>query len=177
MSTPDKPFPAAHTQAMRDTRWFVLHTRSRQEKALAAALAQMRVEHYLPLVERTTYTGRRKRRSRVPLFPGYVFVHGTIEQAYDADRTKRVARVIDPANQAQLHDELANIRLALECGAALTPTDRLSPGVRVEVIAGPFKGVVGTVEQSAGRERLILGVASLGRGASLEIDASLLQPV
>src|SRR5262245_29318947 len=117
-------------------RWFVLHTKSRQEKALAADLAALGIDHYLPLVRIVRYYGRRKLRIEATLFPGYVFLHGEIESAYLADRTDRVAGIISVADQERLEADLANIRLALDRGGHLTPVRPLTEGMVAEVRAG-----------------------------------------
>lgn len=69
--------------------WYVLHTKSRQEKALAQTLEASGVAYFLPLVTRTRFYGRRKATVVMPLFPSYVFLRGELEDAYFADRTKR----------------------------------------------------------------------------------------
>ena len=157
--------------------WFVLHTKSRQEKALAKDLTAMRLSHYLPLAKHARHRGGRKALVEAPLFPGYVFLIGTVEQAYDADRTKRVAHVIRVPDQKQFEWELGNIRLALSRQAALDPYPYLVKGKRVEVRAGPFQGLQGVIEHRGREARLILQVDVLGRAVSLEIDAALLEPV
>ena len=157
--------------------WFVLHTRSRQEKALADELAARRVEHFLPLVKRPRFYGSRKVVVEEPLFPGYVFLFGEKEQAYLADRTKRVANIIPVTDQRRLEWELKNIRLALEHDAPLDPYPHLTKGVRVEVRSGPFQGLQGVIEDKGKDSRLILQVDVLGRAVSLEIHGALLEPI
>src|SRR5258708_3310597 len=82
--------------------WRVVHTRSRQEKALAELLGARGIYHYLPLVKRVRYYGRRKQAAQMPLFPGYLFLRGSLEEAYLADRTDRVVQVIPVGDQAGL---------------------------------------------------------------------------
>jgi transcription antitermination factor NusG len=157
--------------------WFVLHTKSRQEKALARDLGAMGLACYLPLVRRARRHGGRKTVVEEPLFPGYVFLKGTTDEAYDADRTKRVANIIRVPDQRQFEWEVNNIRLALECDAALDPYPHLSRGRKVEVRAGPFRGLQGVVEGRGREARLVLQVDVLGRAVSMEIDGGLLEPV
>ena len=157
--------------------WFVLHTRSRQEKALAEYLDRREIECFLPLFRKVRYYGRRKVAADLPLFPGYLFLKGTVEDAYAADRTDRVAHIIRVADQDRIDDELRQIRFALEQGGDLVPRERLVKGMRVEVMSGPFKGLEGIIEEELREDRLILSVGMLGRAADLEIDRSLLRPV
>ncbi len=137
----------------------------------------MGIDHYLPLMQSVRYYGRRKARVELPLFPGYVFLRGTLDEAYAADRTKRLAQLIRIADQRRFETELDNIRLALNQGAVLAPHPCLKTGDWVEVRSGPFKGLRGVVEDKLRANRLVLQVAALGQGASLEIDSALLEPV
>jgi transcription antitermination factor NusG len=157
--------------------WHVLHTKSRQEKVVAADLAAMGIAHYLPLVRQVRYYGRRKAKVAMPLFPGYVFLRGSLEHVYAADRTKRIANIIPVNAQDQLDWELRNLHLALSQDAELTPFAYLKKGVRVEVRSGPFRGLQGVIEGRAAANRLILQVDLLGRAVSLEIDPALLDPI
>jgi transcription antitermination factor NusG len=157
--------------------WFVLHTKSRQEKSLSADLTAIGIRHFLPLANHVRFYGRRKVVVAEPLFPGYLFVRATVDETYQADRTNRVASIIRVADQQSLHEELRNICLALQNQAPLQPYSQFKAGHRVVVRAGPFKGLQGLVEVGAHNGRLVLQVSSLGQAVSLEIDASLLDPV
>lgn len=155
-------------------RWHVLHTRSRQEKALAEVLAGAGIGHYLPLVRNVRYYGHRRRIVEAPLFPGYVFVEGEREEAYFAVSTRRVASIIDVSDQAALARDLAQIRTALEGGTVSEAFSYLREGRPVRVARGPFAGLEGVVDEQLG-DRIILAVRVLGQATSLEIDASLLE--
>jgi transcription antitermination factor NusG len=157
--------------------WFVLHAKPRQEKVLAADLAAMSIGCYLPLVDHVRFYGRRKAHVDLPLFPGYLFLRGSLDDAYRADRTRRVAQIIPVNDQAKLHWELANIHLAVSRQAPLDPYPYLTVGTRVEVRAGPFRGLQGVVESRCRAARLVLNIDILGRAVSMEIDGSLLDPV
>jgi len=161
----------------KDTRWYVLQTRSRQEKALARALTASGIAHYLPLTKRPRYRRGRKLFVEEPLLPSYLFLHGSLEATYVATATKRVANVISVPDQQHFAVELRQIRLALENGADLSPYRYLTVGRRVRVSAGPFRGIEGLIEVSAKADRLVLQIDALGRATSLEIDAGLLEPV
>lgn len=168
---------AAPDQLPDGPRWHVLHTLARQEKAVARDLGALGIDHYLPLQEAPRYYGKRKIVSQLPVFPGYVFLRGTLDQAYRADRTGRVARILPVPDQGRLEFELKQIRLALESGAALAPHPVLAKGAVVEVRVGPLRGLVGEVEDPTRPDRLVLRVRTLGQAVSLEIDAALLDVV
>jgi transcription antitermination factor NusG len=157
--------------------WFLLRTRSRQEKIIAGDLAARGVAHFLPLMTCTRMYGHRRSRVELPLFPGYVFLRGGADDAYAADRAGRVAQIIPIINQERVHQELQHISFALAREGALEPYPYLKQGVRVEVRCGPFRGLRGMIADLRQRDRLILQVETLGRAVSLEIDAAFLDVI
>jgi transcription antitermination factor NusG len=172
---PLEPWSAALSELGRQ--WYIIRTRSRQEKQLAADLEARRICCFLPLVAEVRYHGRRKARVIVPLFPGYLFIMGTREEAFTADRSDRSAQLIEVLNQERLHDELTAIVRILQTGGSLAPCDPLVRGTVVEVSAGPFKGIRGTVDMNLRDNRFVLNVDMIGKAAVLEIDRDLLRCV
>ncbi|RMH27983.1 MAG: antitermination protein NusG [Planctomycetota bacterium] len=156
--------------------WWVLHTKPRQEKALAQALAAAGVRVFLPAVRERKAYGHRRRVVHRPLFPSYLFMAGSRDEAWFAEGTRRVARVIEPPDGPALASELESIRLALAAGADLDPYPYLKAGRRVRVRTGPFKGVEGVVDVRSRVDRLIITVNALGRSVALEVDAGVLEP-
>jgi transcription antitermination factor NusG len=155
--------------------WHVLHTRSRQEKVIATDLDAMSIAYFLPLVKHLRHHGRRKVTVEEPLFPGYVFLRGSLEEVYRIDRTRRIASIIRVNDQEKLLRELCNIALALSHNTPLDPFPFLKEGVRVVVRSGPLQGLEGLIQHRWASGRLILQVDMLGRAVSLEIDGSLLE--
>ncbi len=155
-------------------KWFVLHTKSRQEKVVADFYRQHNIEYVLPLVSKTTYYGRRKIKSELPLFPGYVFIRGAAQDAYAADRNHRLIRIIPVFDQVRLEEELRHLIRALQADQPLDRHPQLVTGVRVEVQSGPLQGVRGVVESRLKCDRLILQVNILGQAVSVEVDTDLL---
>ena len=155
-------------------KWFVLQTKSRQEKVVCDFFRDRQIEYLLPLVAKTTYYGKRKVKSELPLFPGYVFVRSAIQDAYAADRTNRLVRIIPVFDQARIEEELRSLARALEAQSPFDRHPQLVAGVRVEVKSGPLQGVRGVVESRLKMDRLILQVEILGQAISVEVDTDLL---
>ena len=164
------PLPEAGT-------WHLLQTKSRQEKLLADELQRMGIGHFLPLITEGRLYGKRKFKVEIPLFPGYVFVRGTLEEAYQANRTHRVARIIEVRDQLRLNWELTNLNIALSHHASLDPYPYLKKGVRAEVRSGPLRGLQGLVEHRTVGGRLVLQIEMLGRALSLNVPGALLEPI
>jgi len=157
--------------------WFVLHTRSRQEKVIAEALKAQGVGCFLPLVKKLRYYGRRKAKSIVPLFPGYVFMRGQRDDAFTVDRMNRIVQIIDVPDQSALAWQLRNIAKAVELDVPLGTYAYIKAGTPVVITAGPFKGLEGIVNDVVNDNRFVLQVDALAKGMCLEIDRDLLQPL
>ena len=157
--------------------WILLHTKSRQEKAVAKFLTAADLQFYLPLVDRVNIIRGRKVTSQVPLFPGYVFLCGDLDDGYAAISTRRVCRIVHVLDQERLLDELEQIREALCRGAELYRCPFIVVGARCRVVKGPFEGIEGVVSSQLRRNRLALQIHTLGQVALLEIDVDLLEPV
>lgn len=156
-------------------RWCVLHTRSRNEKKVAEHLARRGIQHFLPLARyRRTYGGRTKEVS-IPLFPGYVFLCGGLEDRYEALRTNRVANVLEVASQEQLAHDLRQIERVVQSDKPVDLYPRLKKGARCRVIAGSLKGLEGVVLCRRGPWRVYVGVHFIGQSAELEIDSRMLE--
>jgi transcription antitermination factor NusG len=160
-----------------DALWYLLRTRTRQEKVVARELATRHVLHFLPLVANIRYYAGRKVFVDLPLFPGYVFLRGSADDAYALDRAGRLAQIIEIVDQKRVNQELRNIGYALLKDAPLSQFPYLRKGVRVEVRTGPLRGLQGVIEDLNKRDRIILQVEILGRGVSLEVDGALLDVI
>jgi hypothetical protein len=155
----------------------VAHTRPRAEKAMAWDLLRRRIGHFLPMVESVRFSGGRKRRVLLPLFPSYLFFCGGERERRDALSTHRACQVLEVVDQQGLIADLGAIERALGAKARLTLYPRIAVGQRCRIIAGPFEGLEGVVIERHPDARLVLDVAFLGQGAVMEIDADLVEPV
>ena len=156
--------------------WWVGHTRARFEKAFAWDLLRKQIPYFLPLATRTTVSSGKRRKSLVPLFPGYVFFAGGETHRYAALTTGRLSTVIPAKDQQQLVSELQSLRRTLESGALLETYAFAAVGRAVRVARGPLRGIEGTIVQDGDLTRLVLRVSLIGQGALLEIAADLLEP-
>jgi len=155
--------------------WWVVHTKSRNEKALAHDLIRREVNYFLPMSWKARKSSRRTVRALLPLFNGYLFFCGSENQRVQLLQTNRAAGLIEVVDQQQLVSELAQIEQALRAGAPLTPENYIEKGRKYRVVAGPLMGLKGTVIEVRNATRLVLQVDMLGQAASVEIDVDLLE--
>jgi len=155
--------------------WWAVYTKARQEKALARELLQQEVPFYLPLVARTILIRGRRVESLLPLFSGYVFVRADEDERVKALKTNRTSQLIQVTDQDKLRRDLASVQRLILAKAPITVEQRLAPGTRVRVKAGPFLGAEGIVEQCRGACRLIVEVTFLQQSVSVQIDELLVE--
>jgi transcriptional antiterminator RfaH len=160
--------------------WSVLHTRPRQEKSLARALHEQSVSFFLPLMSRWNRVRGKAVQSFLPLFAGYVFLYAHKDEQVLALSTRRVARLIDVTDQAQLWSDLRQIHRLVDAGVPIKAEEGLAPGTPVEIQSGPLAGLRGVIIKSASGNRFVVKVDFIQRGASVLLEdcalARLAQP-
>jgi transcriptional antiterminator RfaH len=150
--------------------WWVLHTKPRQEKALARDLYDRQVPFYLPLLSHHQRIRGRAVTSYLPLFTSYVFLFGTQEQRVAALATHRVVHSLTVADQQRLWSDLTQLRQLIDSGRPITPEDRLAPGDLVEICNGPLAGLRGKLLAIDNQRRFVVEVDFIQKGASVVLE-------
>src|SRR5262245_18698998 len=143
-----------------------LHTRPRAEKALARKFLDQQVPFFLPVYQKQWRNKGRLFRSQLPLFPGYVFLHGDTDTRLAALETNLVAHVLPGDDQPRLHADLHRVHRLITTGAPISPEERLEPGDGVEIIKGPFAGLEGKLIRRGTQLRLFVEVQFVRRAVS-----------
>jgi len=152
-------------------RWWAMYTLARREKELMRQLLPKNVAFFGPMFEQVYRSpAGRRRTSFLPLFPNYVFVHGSEADRYTAVATSCVSRCIEIPDQQGLLLDLQNVHRLLNSGLDVTSESRLLPGQTVRVKNGPLAGQIGQVIERRGQKRLFVTLNFLQQGASIEID-------
>jgi transcriptional antiterminator RfaH len=159
------------------TQWWVLHTRPRAEKSLARQLLKHEVGFYLPLYEQRKRHRGRNLRTHLPLFPGYLFLHGDHAGRLRALETNLVSQALPVPDARRLLMDLERVRRLIESGKPITPEERLEPGQPVEIVAGPMQGMKGRILRRGKQWTFFVEVNFLQRGASVEIDAEVCRAI
>ncbi len=157
--------------------WWVVRTKSRQEKLLAQNLIQWEIPYFLPMVIKTTRRRGRKYSSLLPLFTGYLFLCGSRDMRTQAMTTNRIAQVLEVGNQETLVADLSQILRAIHAEVPIDPYPYLKVGTRCRVTSGPLAGLEGVLLQKKNVTRLLLQVEILGQAASVEIEPGCLEPI
>ncbi len=128
--------------------WYVLYTKSKQEKKVAEGLKQLGIEAYCPVVTVMKQWSDRKKKVEVPLINSYVFV--AIDE-HNRDAVFRVPGIVHylfwMGKPAVVRDvEIEALRKSL---AGIVTSFEVTPLQKNEVISitsGPFQGLEGIIK-------------------------------
>jgi transcriptional antiterminator NusG len=161
--------------------WFVIQIRSRHEAKVELALQQKGLEIFLPRVEVPSRRQDRKLRLRIPLFPGYLFVHTALAlPAYhDIIRLQGVVRLLG-ANGIPMpvpSEKVDSIKAIVESDKPYSPWPYLKQGMQVCIMEGPLAGTVGIILRSEEKKRrLVVAVDLFQRSVAVELDDEAVEP-
>ena len=151
-------------------RWLVLYSKSRREKKIAQYCGMKNVKYYLPLVERIKVYGRKKVRTNLPLFPGYLFCFADDKERYQLLMTHQIARILNVSNQKGFLNDIEKIFKVENNGIKLTSCDLIKERKKARIDIGPLKGMEGIITEIRGKNRLFLKVDIINQVASVEIN-------
>ncbi len=153
-------------------RWYAVYTCANHEKRVADQFAGRGVEHFLPQYESVRRWKDRKVRLRLPLFPGYLFVHMVAQERLRVLQVPGVVRLVgvngSPAPMPE--EDLEKVREFLGQGLRAEPHPYLNAGRRARVVRGPLSGMEGIILRRKNRSRLVLSFDLIQRSMAIEID-------
>ncbi len=160
---------------LRKKNWHAIYTKPRWEKRLLNEYCSIGIEAYLPMVTKIQQWSDRKKKVQMPLIPSYIFVKTDYRGFYDAVKTTGAVKGIMynkyPAviNESQI-DSLKIILDNIDVDVNVS-MDRYTPGLRVKVVEGCFKGAVGEFIHIKKKKCLHISIDSLKMNISVDINA------
>ena len=160
------------TQASQDQKWYVLRVKARHEKIVEKLLDKKGVTIFLPVRKIQRKWSDRKKMVTFPLFPGYLFVFTKISQKREILTVNGVVQIVGKPSPVSVPvEQIDSIRKFVELKVEIDPYPHYTPGRRVEVRRGVFKGITGVLERKKGKYRLVINIDLIQQSASVEIDA------
>lgn len=155
-------------------KWYPIYTRSRAEKKTQAELAKKNIISYLPLKKVEKQWSDRKKITEEPLLKSYLFVYISFKEYAEVVMTYGVSRFIYFSGViASIPDkQIEDLKLLLTGGDDLEVNDfEVSPGEKVIIKAGPFKGILAELVSLKSGKKIVLRLQNLG--CSININTSL----
>jgi transcription antitermination factor NusG len=162
-----------------DQQWYVLWTHSHCEQLVHDQLAPKGFELFLPKMNVWSRLRGTRHLIEVPMFPGYLFLHHSMDKAsyLDVCMVRGLVRVLG-ARWDQLgvvpNSEVEGIQRVLEAGYQVRPHSYLRAGQRVRITRGPLADVEGILLRAKpNKGLLVLSIGLLQRAVAVEVDCTL----
>jgi transcriptional antiterminator RfaH len=152
-----------------DKKWYVIHTKPKQEKKLAEYSLRNKITYYLPLQDSIRVYSNRKIKFTKPLFPSYLFAQCSFYEKRTLTISGHTVNFLDVINEKELVGELKQIYSGKEIGAEFKTHKYVRSGTKVEIISGSMKGLTGIVEDQNNLGEVILQVEILRQAVSVKI--------
>jgi len=162
-----------------ERRWYAVFTVPRSEKSAVRHLDLRHIESFLPTYE-TVQVWKNRQRKRIvhPLFPSYLFVHIDRHERAGVLQSPGVLQIVGtsreplPVQDAQIEFLRSSCR-----EKKLEPYRELLVGERVRIKSGSLQGVHGVLVRRNKSLRFVLTLELINQHASVEVDATDLEPV
>src|SRR5512145_724330 len=157
--------------------WYAVHTKSRHEYKAHNGLLQKRLTSFLPEMEVWSKRKDRKKKISVPLFPGYLFVEGTLDNETKLAilKTFGVVRILGKKENAEplpVPDEkIQAIQRLMDKKVEMFTLQYPKAGEAAKIIDGPFSGIEGTVVKAEPHTELfVISIELLQRSVAIKLE-------
>ena len=138
---------------------------------------------FLPTLDVWTRRGGERGMTRVPMFPGYVFLHHALDKWSDVEvrKARGLVAILGESWERRAEVPPAEVDAIRRVTAARLPAmahPYLREGQRVRIVEGPMTDVEGIlVRTKPGKGLLVVSVELLRRSVAVVIDCTLVRPV
>lgn len=158
------------------TNWYAYRTNSRAEKKVEERLRLHQVEVYLPLRETVRQWSDRRKKVKIPLIPGLVFVRLEPHRLNDFLELPGISHVVKYLKQPALirEYEIQNLKILLREAVDIEPTtlQEWQLGDPIEVTEGIFRGLRGKILHKKERHYIIVKIESIGYHFQINIPST-----
>ena len=139
------------------------------------------IEAFLPLVKTIRQWSDRKKTVEVPLISSYIFVHLPEKELYKTLPIQGTVNVLKHLGKpAKIRNiEIENLRILSGSSEQhqISNCINVSNGDSVEVINGPFMGLIATCVREGKNHRVLVKIDSLGSCFNVNIPLSFLRKI
>jgi len=155
-------------------RWYLVHTKPRQEKCALENLQRQGYCCYLPILPSEKLRQGVLTVMDEPLFPRYLFIRlgqGDSAQSWAPIRSTRgVSRLVSfGVEPAVVSDGLVKTLREQEASRQGEPERLFKPGERVRLTEAPFGGIEGIYQMADGERRVIVLIELLSKQVRVQV--------
>lgn len=161
-------------------KWYPIYTRSRFEKKTQLELEKKQITTYLPLKKVLKQWSDRKKIVEEPLLKSYLFIYISIKEYNEVLLTPGFSRFIYFSGKIASIPEkqIQDLRLLLANSTDLELIEyNISPGEKVLIKAGPFKGITAELVSLKNKKSLILRLEQLGCFINIHTSMAFIEPL
>jgi transcription antitermination factor NusG len=157
--------------------WYAVHTKSRHEDIVYKGLLQRAFNAFLPKIEVWSKRKDRRKRIRIPMFSGYLFV-----ELLSLDNDAKLGVLTTPGTVRILgkprgyepipvpDEKIDAIRRLTESGVEIHPCLYPQAGETARIVDGPFKDIEGIVLRTDLKKDLfVISIDLLQRSVAIEL--------
>jgi len=162
----------------KEYKWYPIYTRSRAEKKTQSELEKKNIITYLPLKKVEKQWSDRKKIVEEPLLKSYLFVYISFKEYTEVLMTYGVSRFIYFSGTiASIPDQqIADLKLLLAISSDLEVNELdLSPGEKVLIKAGPFKGILAELVSLKNSKKIVLRLHNLGYAININTSMAYIE--
>lgn len=153
----------------------------RSEKKIVQKLHQKGIVAYIPLADSIRIWSDRKKKIKLPLIPGIVFIQGGSKELITSLETGGVVNVIRyNGKPAKIRDyEIENLKIITRQsdGFALLEDKHFEEGETVMVTQGSFYGLLAQYVRSQGKHRVVVEIRALNSFIEVNVPVSFLEKI
>lgn len=155
--------------------WHVVYTMPKSEQKVASAIAEMGIEHYLPLQKVIRQWSDRKKKLLVPLFPNYVFVRVSADKRSYLYSIRELVRFVSIEKRPVVvrEKEITAIKRVLNEEVEIFAEEYFQAGMNIRIKQGQFAGLEGVVVKKSNYSRLIIKIDGLMKAFSINVPTNL----
>ncbi|MGB5321957.1 UpxY family transcription antiterminator [Lutimonas sp.] len=161
--------------------WYAIFTKPRSEKKVYQRMIDHNIEAFLPMVKTVRQWSDRKKTVEVPLISSYIFVHMEEKDLYKTLPIQGTVNVLKhlgkPAKIRAVEIENLRILSGTSENHQIENCINVLSGDDVEVINGPFMGLIATCLREGQNHRVVVKIDSLGSCFNVNIPLSFLRKI
>ena len=145
--------------------WFALQTKPRQEFKAEKQLTNLGLENYLPVIVKKNKWSDRVKEIFEPIIRGYIFIKADERERLIALEQFSVSKCLfDQGKPAVIPDwQIENLKKMLMVETEYFVYEGLVKGTKVEIVEGPFSGVIGVIQSTSEKRMFAVSIELLNR--------------
>lgn len=161
--------------------WYAIFTKPRSEKKVFERMTDMEIDVFLPLVKTIRQWSDRKKTVEVPLISSYIFVRMLEKDLFKTLPIQGTVNVLKHLGKpAKIKDvEIENLKILSgnSDNHTISSCLNVSRGDDVEVVNGPFMGLIATCLKEGSNHRVVVKIDSMGSCFNVNIPLSFLKVI